>query len=144
MDFNDCIQFANEHPICYLATMDGDQPRVRTQLLWFADQSGFYFATLSPKDMSKQMKKNPKIELCFYNSPSDINQSRQMRIVGEVEFVEDEALLDRILKERKFLADIVGRPLDDVTEVFRITSGEAHFWTFADILKEKQLERLNF
>ena len=144
MDFNDYIQFANEHPVCYLATLDGDQPRVRTLLLWFADQTGFYFATLSPKDMSKQLKNNPKIELCFYNSPADINQSKQMRIMGKAEFVDDEELHNRILKERKFLADLVGRPLDDVTEVFRITSGEAHFWTFADILKEKELDRLNF
>ncbi|KAA6307040.1 hypothetical protein EZS27_041294, partial [termite gut metagenome] len=25
----DCIQFTNENPICQLATVEGDQPRVR-------------------------------------------------------------------------------------------------------------------
>ena len=43
MDFQDCIKFATEIPVCYLATADGDQPRVRTFLLWYADETGFYF-----------------------------------------------------------------------------------------------------
>ncbi|MCE7698204.1 MAG: hypothetical protein K8E24_005000 [Methanobacterium paludis] len=36
MDFEDCIKFANETPVCYLATADGDQPRVRALGFWFA------------------------------------------------------------------------------------------------------------
>jgi len=42
-DSQDCIKFANENPVCYIATMDGDQPRVRGFLMWFADEKGFYF-----------------------------------------------------------------------------------------------------
>jgi uncharacterized pyridoxamine 5'-phosphate oxidase family protein len=42
-DYQDCIKFANENPVCYIATMDGDQPRVRGFLMWFADEKGFYF-----------------------------------------------------------------------------------------------------
>ena len=34
--------------------------------------------------------------------------------------------------------------LDQTNEVFRISHGEAHFWTIPDILKEPQLERIKF
>ena len=50
MDFKDCIKFANETPVCYLATADGDQPRVRALGFWFADETGFYFQIGAVKD----------------------------------------------------------------------------------------------
>jgi uncharacterized pyridoxamine 5'-phosphate oxidase family protein len=53
MDLQDCIKFATENPVCYLATTDGDQPRVRALQLWYADGSGLSFITLSPKEFSK-------------------------------------------------------------------------------------------
>lgn len=37
MDFKDCINFANENKTCYLATVDGDQPRVRALGMHYAD-----------------------------------------------------------------------------------------------------------
>lgn len=36
MSFQDCIKFANENPASYIATTEGDQPRVRAFLMWFA------------------------------------------------------------------------------------------------------------
>ena len=29
MEFKDCIKFANENPVTHIATVEGDQPRVR-------------------------------------------------------------------------------------------------------------------
>ena len=43
MDFKDCVKFANDNKTCYLATADGDQPRVRALGMWYADETGFYF-----------------------------------------------------------------------------------------------------
>ncbi len=42
MDIQDCIKFATENPICFMATTDGDQPRVRTLALEFVNENGFY------------------------------------------------------------------------------------------------------
>jgi uncharacterized pyridoxamine 5'-phosphate oxidase family protein len=144
MGFQDCIKFANENPVCYIATMDGDQPRVRGLLMCFANEEGFYFATLSPKEMFKQLKANHKVELCFYNNPAELKDARQLRVTGEIEWVDDKALHERICKERAFLGDIAGQPIEPVMELFRIPSGEAHFWTMMDVLKEPQLERIKF
>ena len=144
MDLQDCVKFATENPVCYMATMDGDQPRVRGLLLWFADQNGFYFATLSPKQFTKQLKKNAKVEVCFYNSPAELQNAKQMRVTGEVEFVDDEALQKKVTAERGFLDQLAGQPLEHLWEIFRIHSGEAHFWTMTDVLKEPELERIKF
>ncbi len=50
MDRAACIDFANAHPICFLATSDQGGPRVRPLLLWFADEDGFTFMTMSPNN----------------------------------------------------------------------------------------------
>lgn len=144
MDLQDCIAFAGEHPICYAATEEGDQPRVRALLLWFADERGFYFMTMSPKRFPHQLRANPKVEVCFYNGAVELPDSKSMRITGAVEFVEDPDLIHKVSEERAALEGIIGRPLEPITEVFRIASGEAHFWTLMDILKEEELERIAF
>ena len=144
MGFQDCIKFANENPVCYLATMDGDQPRVRGLLMCFADENGFYFTVLSPKEVFKQLKANPKVEICYYNNPAELIDAKQMRVTGEIEWVDDKALHERICKERAFVGDIIGQPVEPLMELFRVHSGEAHFWTLMDNLKEPQLERIKF
>ena len=139
MTTQECIQFATEHPVCSLATVDGDQPRVRTFLLWRANENGFYFETFHPKDVYEQLKNNPKVEVCFFNNESDLEKAKTMRLTGEVEFRDDPDLKKQLLEDRPFLQDA-----EPVLELFRVHSGEAFFWTMADVLKEKQIERVRF
>jgi len=144
MDLQDCIRFANDYPSCSLATVDGDQPRVRTFLLWFADETGFYFVTFSTKDVSRQLKGNPKVELCFFNNPANFRGMRQLRVTGRADLVDDEAVRGRAVEERSHLEPAVGEPLGPTLEVFRVGSGEARFWTVKDVLKEPQIETVQF
>ncbi|WP_163325959.1 pyridoxamine 5'-phosphate oxidase family protein [Draconibacterium mangrovi] len=144
MNINDYISFASANPVCYLATCDGDQPRVRTVLLFFADKTGFYFGTLSPKDLSKQLHHNPKVEVCFYNNPNDLAQAKQMRLTGTVEFVNNPKMLHRLHEERLFLDDIAGKDLESISEIFKVTAGDVHFWTMSDVMNEQNVEHLVF
>ena len=68
MDYKDCIKFANDNPVSFIATMDGEMPRVRAYLMWCADESGFYYHTGTAKSVYKQLKNNPNVEICFYNA----------------------------------------------------------------------------
>ncbi|MGZ4198610.1 MAG: pyridoxamine 5'-phosphate oxidase family protein [Thermoleophilia bacterium] len=144
MNLTDCVTFANEHPVCYLATADDGQPRVRALLLWLADERGFYFMTMSPKSLSAQLHRDPRVEVCFYNGAAELPDARSMRVTGEVEFLDDAELTRKIAEERAALEGIIGRPLEPLVEVFRIHSGEAWFWTLADILREPLVERVLF
>lgn len=130
------IRFANENPICYLATIDRDQPRVRALGFWFADETGFYFQTGAIKPFYLQLRKNPKTEVCFYHH--DGMDGKMMRVEGQVEFLDDVDLKRRVLEDRPFLKEFGLTPESPGLVIFRISHGKAHFWTMENNLKPKQ------
>lgn len=145
MNFKDCVDFANKNPVAYIATMDGDQPRVRAFLMWFANEEGFYFHTGSPKPICNQLKKNPKVELCFYAPEPPPNIGKMMRVAGRSEFVNDLKLKARLLEERPFLKAMgMNTPDDPMLVVFRIHNGEAYFWTMETNMDPTKAERVKF
>ena len=144
MNLQDCIQFANANPVCYIATVEGDQPRVRTVMALPADESGFYYFLLSMKNVCKQLKANPKVEVCYYNNPPNPGEARQMRVAGSAELVTDRARIHKEAEARAWLEPTLGQPVEPVLEIWRISHGDAHFWTMADVGHEAQLEHLQF
>jgi pyridoxamine 5'-phosphate oxidase len=144
MNLQDCIKFANEHPTCYVATTDGDQPHVRALGMWFADDKGFYFQTESVKSIYTQLKNNNKVELCFHD-PAAPGVGTVMRVAGKIEFVNDLSLRSKVINDRPFLTSLgIKEPEDPLLVVFRLYSGEAYFWTMADNMKEAEIERIKF
>jgi len=144
MNLQDCIKFATENPVCFVATAEGNQPRVRVIALWFANENGFYWGILSPKNVYKQLMVNPKVEVCFYDNNSDWLNAKQMRITGKMEFVNDPKLEKRAAEEGAPIEELVGKPIGHLWKTFRIHSGEAFFFTLKDTLKEQELERVKF
>lgn len=137
MTINDCIKFTNENPICYLATVEGDQPRVRALGFWFADDTGFYFQTASIKEFPHQLEKNPNTEVCFYKQEGMIGT--MLRISGKVEFLNDRSLKERVIADRPFLKSF-GVTIDSPNLIiFRIPHGQAHFWTMENNIKPKEI-----
>ncbi len=61
------VDFLKKAGTYYLATVDGDQPRVRPFGTAHVFENKLYIQTGKVKDVSKQMKKNPKIEICAFN-----------------------------------------------------------------------------
>ena len=51
----------------YLATVEGDQPRVRPFGTVDIFEDKLYIQTGKVKDVSKQIQKNPKVELCAFD-----------------------------------------------------------------------------
>ena len=69
MDIDDVYEFANINPLCYLATAEGDQPRVRAFPRWERHRIRVFTSTPSTaKDVYRQIKAHPKVEVCFYAS----------------------------------------------------------------------------
>jgi uncharacterized pyridoxamine 5'-phosphate oxidase family protein len=76
----------------YLATIDGDQPRVRPFGTINIFDGKLYIQTGKVKDVSKQMTANPKIEICAFNGQEWI---RIQAIVVEDDRVEaKQSMLD--------------------------------------------------
>ena len=142
MDIKKCIDFANDVKLAFLATTEKDQPRVRALGFWFADETGFYFQTGDIKSFYKQLKANPKTEVCFYKPMPGNVTGTMLRIAGEVEFLNDIKLKEKVLEERPFLKSFgmtIGSP---GLIIFRIAYGQAHFWTMETNMKPKEI--INF
>lgn len=135
---NEMLKQMNEHPVFHLATMDGDQPRVRGMLLFRADEEGIIFHTASTKDVFAQIMKNPKAELCFQGDSS------QIRVTGVLEPVEDEALRKEIFEHpsRQFLQAWKANGIDGLLQIFRLKNGTAVEWTMETNFEEKKEVRL--
>ena len=111
-----------------MATLEENHPRVRMMGLWFADETGFYFQAWTFKDVFKQLKSNPELEICFHDREGE-KPTSMMRVRGKVEFLEDINLKKKILEDRPFLKDLgVEGPEDPKLVIFRISHGEASFW----------------
>lgn len=76
---NKALEFLQESGIFYLATTEGDQPRVRPFGAVFEYEGKLYIATNNTKKCFKQMSENPKVEISSMNK-----KGQWIRITGEV------------------------------------------------------------
>ena len=74
--------FLKEAGVYYLATVDGDQPRVRPFGTALMFEGKLYIQTGKVKPVSKQLAANPKAEICAFKD------GVWLRIAGEL--VEDD------------------------------------------------------
>lgn len=75
-------EFLKECKTYYLATVDGDQPRVRPFGTVNIFDGKLYIQTGKAKPVSMQISKNPKVELCAFNG------EKWLRLSGEL--IEDD------------------------------------------------------
>ncbi|MDE7422158.1 MAG: pyridoxamine 5'-phosphate oxidase family protein [Lachnospiraceae bacterium] len=137
MTKEELFQIMNENPVFHLATMDGDQPRVRGMLLFRADEEGIIFHTASTKDVYAQILANPKAEICFQG------QGIQVRVTGILEQVQDEKLKEEIFAHptRKFLQPWKDQGIDGLLQIFRLKNGTAVTWTMeTNFEKQKPIQ----
>ena len=60
------VDFLKSAETYYLATADGDQPRVRPFGTAHVFEGKLYIQTGKSKDVSKQIHANPKVEICAF------------------------------------------------------------------------------
>ena len=96
MDKKEILAFITKNPIAYMATAEGKTPHVRAMGTYRADENGIIFSMQTPKDVYKQLAKNPETELCYYAD------GVQIRVSGRMREVKDLALKKEILEKRPF------------------------------------------
>jgi pyridoxamine 5'-phosphate oxidase len=125
MNREEIIAFLNDHPVSFLATLEGDQPRVRVVGLHKADKTGLIYQTSDVKDLWHQILKNPKVEVSF----NDLQAGIQIRVAGVAEVVEDQGLKEEIVKNRLFLKPVVEKQGYETIKVFRVSKCKVYVWT---------------
>ncbi|MBQ5953812.1 MAG: pyridoxamine 5'-phosphate oxidase family protein [Lachnospiraceae bacterium] len=118
-------QFLDEAGTYYLATAEGDQPRVRpfgTALLY---RGRLYIQTGKVKSVSKQIAANPKVELCAFKD------GRWLRLAGELVNDDDRAAKAAMLDKMPSLKAMYSAD-DDNTQVLYFKNAVATFSSFTE------------
>ena len=118
-------QFISDAQVYYLATIDGDQPRVRAFGTSLLLDGKLYIQTDRNKDVSKQIAANPKVEICAYKD------GKWLRVAGEL--VDDDCREAKVgILEKIPSLKAVYSPDDDKTQVFYFKNATATFSSFTE------------
>ena len=107
----------------YLATADGDQPRVRPFGTVMNYEGRLYIQTGKAKSVSKQLAVNPKAEICGFRD------GVWVRICGEL-INDDRIEVKKAMLEKYPDLRAMYDPEDANTQVLYIRNGEAVFSSF--------------
>ena len=117
--------FLNTAQTYYLATVEGDQPRVRPFGTALVYEGKLYIQTGKVKNVSRQLAANPKAEICAFNG------GKWLRVAGEL--VNDDrrepkaAMLEKMPSlKAMYSAD------DDNTQVLYFRNATATFSSFTE------------
>ncbi|HUT47341.1 MAG TPA: pyridoxamine 5'-phosphate oxidase family protein [Sedimentisphaerales bacterium] len=134
MTKEEVLEFATKNPVCSLATVDGNRPRVRVIMLYEADENGIIFCTGSQKAVHAQLQANPAAEMCFYNA----EEGRMVRIEGTAETLDDIELKKKVVEKFTFLKPWVESQGYDVMVCYRLDNAKATTWTMETNFEPKQ------
>ena len=77
--------------VCFLATNEGDQPRLRPVSPVKTDRFTVYVANLRSYNKTREIAANPKVELCYMDT-----HHNQVRITGVAEILTEPVVLQEI------------------------------------------------
>ena len=126
---DEVLQFLKDAGTYYLATVEGDQPRVRPFGTAHIFEGRLYIQTGKCKPVSRQLAANPKAEICAFHG------GRWLRLAGEL--VEDDrrearqSMLDAYPSlQQMYSAD------DGNTQVLYFRNATAVFSSFTEAPRE--------
>ncbi len=119
------VQFLKNAGTYYLATVDGDQPRVRPFGTAHIFEGKLYIQTGKSKDVSKQLHANPKAEICAFKD------GKWLRVAGELVSDDRREAKASMLDAYPSLQSMYSAD-DDNTEVLYFKNATATFSSFTD------------
>ena len=105
-----------------LATIDGDQPRLRPVSPVKTDGFIVYIANLKNYGKTAEIAANPKVELCYMSPSHD-----QVRITGIAQVLEDEAEIKAIWDSNALLRQYLGSVDNPQLIIYRVQPERVRF-----------------
>ena len=118
-------KFLKEAGTYYLATVEGNQPRVRPFGTAHIIDGKLYIQTGKSKDVSKQIHNNPKVEVCAFKD------GKWLRVAGELVSDDRREVKQAMLDAYPSLQSMYSAD-DDNTEVLYFKNAVATFSSFTD------------
>ena len=120
---NEVYEFLKKCGTYYLATVEGDQPRVRPFGTVDLFEDRLYIQTGKVKAVSKQLQANPKAEICAFAG------GEWLRVAGEL-IRDDRIVAKKHLLEQYPALQAMYSAEDDNTEVLYFKNAVATFSSF--------------
>jgi uncharacterized pyridoxamine 5'-phosphate oxidase family protein len=119
-------QYFKENPVFYLATVEGDQPRVRPfgAVAKFDDK--LYICTNNKKKVFKQIENNAKVEICSVDQKGNWLRV-EAKVISDDRLEAKKAMLD----ENPGLNNMY-KADDDIFEVLYLMDVTANFCSFGN------------
>ena len=122
---NRVYDFLKKCGVYYLATVEGDQPRVRPFGTIDLFEDKLYIQTGKIKPVANQMKSNPKVEI------SGMADGRWIRVAAEAVLDERVEAQEHMLASYPSLQNMY-KPGDGNTEVYYLKNGIAQICSFTE------------
>src|SRR5918912_1498977 len=106
----------------FLASADGDQPRVRPVSPVRTQGFTVYVANLHSYHKTEEIAANPRVELCYLDDRHD-----QVRITGVAEEVTDRALLQEIWDANPLLRQYLGSIDNPALVLYRVRPARVRY-----------------
>lgn len=117
------LEFLRSSRVFYLATLEGDQPRVRP-LGFFMESAGkIYLGVGTHKNVYRQVRENPKIELCAVGGMGE-----WMRITATAVIDQRQEVVDYSLESMPSLREIYNEKTGYTIGTFYLKNAEAVFY----------------
>ena len=105
-----------------LASMDGEQARVRPVSPVRTDGFTVFIANLRSYHKPAEIAANPKVELCYMDPDHN-----QVRITGVAEVLADRALIDEIWSTNPLLRAYLGTPDNPALIIYRVVPNRVRY-----------------
>lgn len=106
----------------YLATVEGDQPRLRPIAPVRTDGFTVYVANLRSYGKTAEIEANPRVEICYLDGHHD-----QVRITGLAEVVTDKMLKEEIWNSNPHIRKHMGDAENPECILYRIVPSRVRF-----------------
>ena len=124
----EAYDFLKKCGVFYIATVDGDKPRVRPFGALNIFDNKLYLQTGKTKLVSKQIEKNPNVEICAFMG------EQWLRLEGKVKSDDRREAKVNMLEKNPELKSMYS-PDDDNTEVLYFENAKATFYSFTEAPK---------
>jgi general stress protein 26 len=106
----------------YLATVEGDQPRLRPIAPARTDGFTVYIANLRTYGKTSEIEANPRVELCYLDGHHD-----QVRITGTAEVITDPKLKQEIWDSSPYIHKYIGEVENPDFILYRVVPTRVRF-----------------
>ena len=124
---NEILKFIKDAGIFYIATVEGDKPKVRPFAFAMEYQNKIYFCTSNQKNVYNQLKSNPQFEACTMSK-----DGRWIRLQGKAVFDPSLDAKAKAFEVMPGLAKMYKTSDNPIFEVFYIKEGQATLYSFSD------------